>query len=88
MTSPSASQTREGLTDKNSVFEEVTNGFEDITLGTGKVCMRAHRAAPHACAQHGAHTPLSPQVASRAYVSWFGFKGGDQQKKVAYMLGQ
>ena len=36
-----------------------------------------------------AHTPpLSPQVASRAYVSWFGFKGGDQQKKVAYMLGQ
>jgi hypothetical protein len=26
--------------------------------------------------------PLSPQVASRAYVSWFGFKGGDQQKKV------
>ena len=45
--------------------------------------MRAHRAAPHACAQHGASPPpLSPQVASRAYVSWFGFKGGDQQKKV------
>ena len=45
--------------------------------------MRAHRAAPHAFAQHGASPPpLSPQVASRAYVSWFGFKGGDQQKKV------
>ena len=45
--------------------------------------MRAHRAAPHACTQHGASPPpLSPQVASRAYVSWFGFKGGDQQKKV------
>ena len=37
VTSASASQTREGLTDKNSVFEEVTNGFDDITLGTGKV---------------------------------------------------
>jgi hypothetical protein len=36
-------------------------------------CMRStRRIAP----------PLSPQVASRAYVSWFGFKGGDQQKKV------
>eukprot|EP00900_Chrysochromulina_parva_P003995 jgi/Chrpa1/13597/Chrysochromulina_OHIO_Genome00014151-RA len=62
VTSASASQTREGLTDKNSVFEEVTDGFEDITLGTGK-------------------------VASRAYVSWFGFKGGDQQKKVANLSG-
>jgi len=58
----SIEQTREGLTDKNSVFEEVTDGFEDITLGTGK-------------------------VASRAYVSWFGFKGGDQQKKVANLSG-
>jgi energy-dependent translational throttle protein EttA len=58
----SIEQTREGLTDKNSVFEEVTNGFDDITLGTGK-------------------------VASRAYVSWFGFKGGDQQKKVANLSG-
>ena len=32
--------------------------------------------------------PRRRRMASRAYVSWFGFKGGDQQKKVAYMLGQ
>ena len=55
-------QTREGLTDANSVFEEVTGGTDEIELG-------------------------SATVASRAYVSWFGFKGGDQQKKVVNLSG-
>ena len=27
------------------------------------------------------------KVMSRAYVSWFGFKGGDQQKKVSNLSG-
>jgi sulfate-transporting ATPase len=58
----SIEQTREGLTDGNSVFEEVTGGTDEISLGTAT-------------------------VASRAYVSWFGFKGGDQQKRVATLSG-
>ena len=41
VTSASASQTREGLTDKNSVFEEVTNGFDDWSS-----CMQVLTTAP------------------------------------------
>ena len=55
-------QTREGLTDELSVFEEVTGGTDEIELG-------------------------SASVASRAYVSWFGFKSGDQQKRVGSLSG-
>ena len=58
----SIEQTREGLDDANSVFEEVTGGTDEVYLGTAT-------------------------VASRAYVSWFGFKGGDQQKRVANLSG-
>ena len=58
----SIDQTREGLTDDNSVFEEVTGGYDEIELGTASVL-------------------------SRAYVSWFGFKGGDQQKTVKSLSG-
>ena len=58
----SIDQTREGLSDDNSVFEEVTGGVDELELG-------------------------SASVASRAYVSWFGFKGGDQQKRVASLSG-
>ena len=31
--------------------------------------------------------PHQPQVQSRAYVSWFGFKSADQQKKVGVLSG-
>jgi len=55
-------QSREGLDPKNSVFEEVTGGLDELPLGTS-------------------------QVQSRAYVSWFGFKSGDQQKKIASLSG-
>ena len=58
----SIDQTREGLNDGNSVFEEVTGGYDEVELGTASVM-------------------------SRAYVSWFGFKGGDQQKKVKNLSG-
>jgi ATPase subunit of ABC transporter with duplicated ATPase domains len=58
----SIDQTREGLGDENSVFEEVTGGTDEIELGTAT-------------------------VASRAYVSWFGFKSGDQQKRVKTLSG-
>ena len=58
----SIDQTREGLGDDNSVFEEVTGGTDEVELGTAT-------------------------VASRAYVSWFGFKGGDQQKRVKSLSG-
>lgn len=55
-------QSREGLDDKNSVFEEVTGGLDEIELsGTA--------------------------VAGRAYVSWFGFKAGDQQKRIGNLSG-
>jgi ATP-binding cassette ChvD family protein len=56
-------QTREGLKDDNSVFDEVTNGDEKVSLGE------------------------TVQVNSRSYVGWFGFKGGDQSKKVAKLSG-
>jgi len=55
-------QSREGLAAEKTVFEEVTGGFDEITLGG---------------------TP----VMSRAYVSWFGFKSGDQQKRVSSLSG-
>jgi len=58
----SIEQTREGLTDANSVFEEMTGGTDEVELG-------------------------SATVMSRAYVSWFGFKGGDQQKRVSALSG-
>jgi len=58
----SIEQTREGLTDAHSVFEEITGATDEIELGTAS-------------------------VSSRAYCSWFGFKGGDQQKKVAALSG-
>jgi len=58
----SIEQTREGLEDTNSVFEEITGATETIDLG-------------------------SSEVPSRAYVSWFGFKGQDQQKKVSQLSG-
>ena len=58
----SIEQTREGLTDANSVFEEVTGAVDELELGTAT-------------------------VSSRAYCSWFGFKGGDQQKRVANLSG-
>ena len=58
----SIEQTREGLNDAKSVFDEVSDGFDNIKLG-------------------------EIEVASRAYCSWFGFKSGDQQKKVAQLSG-
>ena len=58
----SIEQTREGLSDDNSVFEEVTGAVDELELG-------------------------SATVSSRAYCSWFGFKGGDQQKRVASLSG-
>ena len=55
-------QTREGLSDSNSVFDEISDGLDEISLGTG-------------------------HVQARAYVSWFGFKAGDQQKPIAKLSG-
>ena len=55
-------QSREGLTDSLSVFEEVTGGAEELQLGAASVM-------------------------SRAYCSWFGFKGETQSKKVALLSG-
>jgi sulfate-transporting ATPase len=58
----SIDQTREGLTDDNTVFEEITGAVDELELGTAT-------------------------VSSRAYCSWFGFKGGDQQKRVKNLSG-
>ncbi|CBJ27386.1 ABC transporter ATP-binding protein [Ectocarpus siliculosus] len=56
-------QNREGLDDPElSVFDAVTDGADEITLG-----------------------PRT--INSRAYLSWFNFKGGDQQKKVNLLSG-
>jgi energy-dependent translational throttle protein EttA len=55
-------QSRSDLTTGRSVFEEITDGREWITLG-------------------------KTEMASRAYVAAFGFKGGDQQKDVGDCSG-
>jgi ATP-binding cassette ChvD family protein len=54
-------QSRELAADK-TVWEEITDGRDDVTLG-------------------------KREVASRAYVSWFNFKGRDQQRKVGSLSG-
>jgi ATP-binding cassette ChvD family protein len=55
-------QGRETLDPERSVFEEITGGADQLTLG-------------------------KRLVNSRAYVSWFNFKGTDQQQKVGELSG-
>ncbi|WP_428247917.1 energy-dependent translational throttle protein EttA [Ferrovibrio sp.] len=55
-------QSRDSLNDKKTVWEELSNGNDMITLG-------------------------KREVPSRAYCSWFNFKGADQQKKVGMLSG-
>jgi ATP-binding cassette ChvD family protein len=55
-------QSREALQPDRSVWEEISNGEDEIELGKRK-------------------------VASRAYVSWFNFKGAAQQRKVGTLSG-
>ncbi|CAM9943111.1 unnamed protein product, partial [Ectocarpus sp. 13 AM-2016] len=60
-------QNREGLDDPElSVFDAVTDGADEITLGP---------------------RTINRQGDGRAYLSWFNFKGGDQQKKVNLLSG-
>ncbi|MEM9422963.1 MAG: energy-dependent translational throttle protein EttA [Pseudomonadota bacterium] len=56
-------QTRENLDDSKTVWEEISDGLDQILLGDKR------------------------EINSRAYVSWFNFKGGDQQKKVGDLSG-
>ncbi|MBB4659021.1 energy-dependent translational throttle protein EttA [Parvularcula dongshanensis] len=56
-------QTREDLTDSNTVWEEISGGLDVVKLGEKR------------------------EVNSRAYCTWFNFKGGDQQKKVGDLSG-
>lgn len=55
-------QSRDTLADTKTVWEEVSDGMDEIELGKRK-------------------------VPSRAYCSWFNFKGSDQQKKVGVLSG-
>jgi ATP-binding cassette ChvD family protein len=55
-------QSREALDPDNTVFQEISGGLDQVTLGKRK-------------------------VPSRAYVSWFNFKGPDQEKKVGKLSG-
>ena len=55
-------QSRDALDPKKSVWEEISEGQDDVTLGRRK-------------------------VPSRAYVSWFNFKGRDQQQLVGTLSG-
>lgn len=50
------------LDSSKTVFEEISEGLDEIELGT-------------------------QSVASRAYLSWFGFKGQSQQAKVSHFKG-
>ncbi|MEE4209419.1 MAG: ATP-binding cassette domain-containing protein, partial [Parvularcula sp.] len=56
-------QTRENLTDSNTVWQEISGGLDIVKLGEKR------------------------EVNSRAYCTWFNFKGGDQQKKVGDLSG-
>jgi len=55
-------QSRDALDPNKTVFDEVTDGQDELTMGR-------------------------KTVASRAYVSWFNFKGGQQQRKVGTLSG-
>ena len=55
-------QSRDALDPNKSVFDEITDGLDELTMG-------------------------KRPVASRAYVSWFNFKGGQQQRKVGTLSG-
>jgi ATP-binding cassette ChvD family protein len=55
-------QSREALNPDKSVWEEISGGEEELTLG-------------------------KKTVNSRAYVSWFNFRGRDQQQKVGTLSG-
>jgi sulfate-transporting ATPase len=55
-------QSREALSPGKTVWEEISDGLDEIELGKKK-------------------------VASRAYVSWFNFKGAGQQRKVGSLSG-
>jgi energy-dependent translational throttle protein EttA len=55
-------QSRDALSADKSVWEEITDGRDEVELG-------------------------KREVASRAYVSWFNFKGRDQQRKVGSLSG-
>jgi energy-dependent translational throttle protein EttA len=55
-------QSRDALGADKTVWEEITDGRDEVTLG-------------------------KREVASRAYVSWFNFKGRDQQRKVGSLSG-
>ncbi len=55
-------QTRDALDPEKTVWEEISEGDDEVTLGRRT-------------------------VASRAYVSWFNFKGRDQQQRVGTLSG-
>ncbi len=55
-------QSRDALEANQTVWQEISEGADEIDLGKRK-------------------------VQSRAYCSWFGFRGGDQQKKVGQLSG-
>jgi ATP-binding cassette ChvD family protein len=55
-------QSRDALQADSTVWEEISDGRDEVVLG-------------------------KREVASRAYVSWFNFKGRDQQRKVGTLSG-
>lgn len=55
-------QSRDTLDDDKNVWEEISDGLDQLLMG-------------------------KREVPSRAYVSWFNFKGSDQQKKVGNLSG-
>ena len=55
-------QSRDDLDGDKTVWQEISDGLDQVLLG-------------------------KREVPSRAYVSWFNFKGGDQQKKVGNLSG-
>ena len=62
-------QSRDALDPNKTVWEQISDGLDIITLGKAEPGTKPR------------------EVPSRAYVSWFNFKGADQQKKVGDLSG-
>lgn len=86
----SIDQTREGLGDEvrlASAFD-ISPERSRVSLTLPRVCARSQNSVFEEVTGGTDEIELgTATVASRAYVSWFGFKSGDQQKRVKTLSG-
>ena len=89
-----ASQTRDGLDDDKTVYEEISQGVDTILL-SGKEVRSSQREGSYGLRPPPVPPPSSnpasplagPQVNARAYVAAFNLRGVMQEKKVGHLSG-